>query len=35
MEGPNGNILYVSAYPAAWRVQVVDDEKYRGFEYVR
>ena len=25
----------VSPYPVAWRVEVVDDEKHRGFEYIR
>ncbi|KAF9649751.1 hypothetical protein BDM02DRAFT_1745526 [Thelephora ganbajun] len=27
--------LAVAAYPVAWRVEVVDDAKHRGFEYVR
>ncbi|KAF9649750.1 hypothetical protein BDM02DRAFT_3113175, partial [Thelephora ganbajun] len=27
--------LMVTAYPVAWRVEVVDDAKHRGFEYVR
>ena len=31
----NGHNLYVSAYSAAWRIEVVDDDIHRGFEYVR
>ena len=31
----NGCNLAVSAYPAAWKIEAVDDEIYRGFEYVR
>ena len=31
----NGCSLSVSAYPGAWRIEVVDDEVHRGFEYVR
>jgi len=31
----NGSPLSVSAYPTAWRVEVVDDDVHRGFEYVR
>ena len=27
--------LSVAAYPVAWRVELVDDEAYRGFEYIR
>ena len=27
--------LFVTAYPAAWRVEIVDDVNHRGFEYVR
>ena len=27
--------LSVAPYPVAWRVETVDDVKYRGFEYVR
>ena len=30
-----GTPLYVAAYPAAWKIEVVDDEIHRGFEYVR
>lgn len=30
-EGP----LVVSAYPVAWRVEVVNDVEHRGFEYLR
>jgi len=36
MEGlGNGTALSVAAYPVAWRVEVVNDDKHRGFEYVR
>jgi len=31
----NGSQLSVSAYPVAWRVEVVDEDIHRGFEYVR
>ena len=27
--------LTVAPYPVPWRVEVVDDDKHRGFEYVR
>jgi len=27
--------LSVTPYPVAWRVEIVDDIKHRGFEYVR
>ena len=27
--------LTVAPYPVAWRAEVVDDEKYRGFEFIR
>ena len=27
--------LIVTPYPAAWRIDVVDDDKHRGFEYIR
>ena len=27
--------LAVGSYPMPWRVELVDDAKYRGFEYVR
>ena len=27
--------LSVAAYPVAWRVEIVDDVKHRGFGYVR
>ena len=30
-----GTALRVAAYPVAWRVETVDDEDHRGFEYVR
>lgn len=36
MEGFNdGTPIHVSVYPAAWRIEVVDNEPHRGFEYVR
>jgi len=31
----NKSPLAVAAYPVPWRVEVVDDDKYRGHEYVR
>ena len=31
----NGCRLSVSAYPVAWKIEVVDDEIHRGFGYVR
>jgi len=31
----NGSPLSVSAYPVAWRIEVVNDEIHRDFEYVR
>ena len=27
--------ISVAPYPVAWRVEIVDDIKHRGFEYVR
>ncbi|KAF9648162.1 hypothetical protein BDM02DRAFT_3115768, partial [Thelephora ganbajun] len=30
-----GSPLSVAIYPVAWRVEIVDDEKHRGFEYIR
>ena len=36
MEGINDvTSLYVDVYPAAWRIETVNDEIHRGFEYVR
>jgi len=36
LEGLNDDTPpYVSAYPVTWRIEVVDDYTYRGFEYVR
>jgi len=36
MEGLNdATSLYVNAYPAAWRIEVLNDGIYRGFEYIR
>ena len=31
----NGSLLSVAAFPVAWRVEVVNDDIHRGFEYVR
>jgi len=31
----NGSALFVVAYPVAWKVEVVNDEIHRDFEYVR
>ena len=31
----NGSPLSVSAYPVAWRIEVVNDEIHRSFEYIR
>ncbi|KAF9783525.1 hypothetical protein BJ322DRAFT_1071542 [Thelephora terrestris] len=31
----DGTSLFVSVYPAAWRVEIAGDDIYRGFEYVR
>ena len=30
-EGP----IIVAPYPVAWRVELVDDDRHRGFEYIR
>ena len=30
-----GALIYVTAYPVAWRVEVVNDGLHRGFEYLR
>ena len=27
--------ISVAAFPVAWRVEIVNDDKHRGFEYVR
>ena len=36
MEGLNdAALLYVTGYPAAWRIEVTNEEIHRGFEYVR
>ena len=36
MEGLNhADVLFVTSYPVAWRVEIVDDEIHRGYEYVR
>jgi len=31
----NDKPISVSAYPVAWRIEVVNDDIFRGFEYVR
>jgi len=31
----DGTSLFVSAYPASWRIEIATDDRYRGFEYVR
>ena len=31
----NGKPLHVTEYPAAWRVEVINDGLHRGFEYLR
>jgi len=31
----NGHAVSVSDFPVAWKIQAVDDARYRGFEYVR
>ena len=36
MEGlGDGSLLRVAAYPVAWRIEVVNDDDHRGFEYIR
>jgi len=30
-----GAQLFVAAYLVAWRVEIVNDEKHRGYEYIR
>ena len=30
----NQSLASVSAYPTAWRVEIVNDDAYRGLEYV-
>jgi len=35
MNGLENRLISVAAYPAAWRVEIVDDGKHRGFGYVR
>ena len=30
-----GSPVSATAYPASWRVELVDDIKYRGFGYIR
>ena len=31
----NGRLISVAAYPVAWRVETSNDERHRGFEYIR
>ena len=31
----NGSPLCVATYPVAWRIEIVKDEEYNGYEYVR
>ena len=36
MEGiAKGTPIFVDVYPVAWRIEVVSDNKHRGFEYIR
>jgi hypothetical protein len=36
LEGTGGgSVVSVSEFPVAWKVTVVEDVKYKGFEYVR
>jgi hypothetical protein len=35
MDGVKESTLSVAAYPVAWRIEVVNDEEHRGFEYIR
>jgi len=35
MDVTTHSALSVAPYPVAWRVEIVDDIKHRGFEYVR
>jgi len=35
MDGLENRSISVAAYPAAWRIEIVDDAKHRGFGYVR
>jgi hypothetical protein len=30
-----GSPLSVTAFPVAWRVEIVSDDKHRGFEFIR
>ncbi|KAF9781764.1 hypothetical protein BJ322DRAFT_243295 [Thelephora terrestris] len=34
-DGSTQSALSVSAYPVAWGIEIVDDPKHRGFEYIR
>ena len=34
MDAIKESSLSVAAYPAAWRAEVVDNDKHRGFEYI-
>jgi len=36
MGGPlQDSPLSVAAFPVAWRVEIVDDDRHRGFEFIR
>ena len=35
MDEIKNSTLFVAPYPVAWRVEIVDDAKHRGFGYVR
>ena len=35
VEVGNERQLYVTTYPVAWRVEVVNDDMHRGYEYIR
>lgn len=36
MNGLNDGVaLFVNAYPTAWRIEIVNDDVHRGYEYVR
>ena len=31
----NGSVVSVAPFPVAWRIEMVRDERYDGYEYVR
>ena len=35
MDGQKDAPLSVAPYPVAWKVEIVNDEKHRSFDYVR